>query len=101
MKFEEGIVADENPDGVLAQASQSRDFLSKARGYLADGDLHQAPEKGWGAAAHMAKAVALAQGWPYERHSQFHQVMNRARQRPAVRKPSVKTWRTWRSYWSR
>ena len=28
----------------------------------------------------MAKAVALAQGWPYERHSQFHQVMNQARQ---------------------
>ena len=28
----------------------------------------------------MAKAIALAQGWPYERHSQFHQLMNQARQ---------------------
>ena len=68
-----------NPDGVLAHASQAREFLNKARDYLAAGDLHQASEKGWGAAAHMAKAVALAQGWPYERHSQFHQVMNQAR----------------------
>ena len=42
-------------------------------------DLHQASEKGWGAAAHMAKAVALTQGWPYERHDQFHQVMNLTR----------------------
>ena len=41
-------------------------------------DLHQTSEKGWGAAAHMAKAVALAQGWEYERHSHFHRVMNQA-----------------------
>ena len=27
----------------------------------------------------MAKAVALVQGWPYERHGQFYQVMNQAR----------------------
>ena len=61
------MVVSENPDGVLAHPSQ-------ARGYLAAGDLHQASEKGWGAAAHMAKAAALAQGWPHERHSRFHQV---------------------------
>ena len=30
----------------------------------------------------MAKAVALAQGWPHERHSRFHQVMNQAGQLP-------------------
>ena len=28
----------------------------------------------------MAKAVALAQGWPHERHSRFHQVMNQSGQ---------------------
>ena len=28
----------------------------------------------------MVKAVALTQGMTYERHSHFHQVMNRARQ---------------------
>ena len=68
-----------NNDQVGSYATQGRDFLVKAREYLAAGDLHQASEKGWGAAAHMAKAVALTQGWPYERHSHFHQVMNRAR----------------------
>ena len=68
-----------NNDQVDSYAAQGRDFLGKAQEYLAAGDLHQASEKGWGAAAHMAKAVALTQGWPYERHSHFHQVMNRAR----------------------
>ena len=68
-----------NNDQVGGYASQARQFFGKAQEYLAAGDLHQASEKGWGAAAHMAKAVALTQGWPYERHDHFHQVMNRAR----------------------
>ena len=57
---------------------QSREFLRKARTYLADGDLHQASEKGWGAAAWMAKAVAEAQGWQYSRHDEFFTVMYQA-----------------------
>ncbi len=57
-------------------ASQSREFLRRSREYLAAGDLHQASEKGWGAAAHMAKAVAAANGWPYERHADFSTVLN-------------------------
>ncbi len=59
--------------------AQAHEFLEKAGQYLAGGDLHQASEKGWGAAAHMAKAVALVQGREYERHSHFHRVMNQAR----------------------
>ncbi len=58
--------------------SQAREFLEKARQYLAAGDLHQASEKGWGAAAHMAKAAAVAQGWRYETHPDFSHVMNQA-----------------------
>lgn len=58
--------------------AQAREFLDKGREYLAAGDLHQASEKGWGAAAHMAKAVAEAQGWEYERHPDFSSVMNQA-----------------------
>ena len=68
-----------NNDQAGSHASQAREFLGKAQEYLDSGDLSQASEKGWGAAAHMAKAVSLTQGWPYERHSHFHQVMNRAR----------------------
>ena len=69
---EPGIVAD--------YEEQAREFLRKAREYLASGDLHQASEKGWGAAAHMAKAVAAAQGWSYETHAEFSSVLNHARQ---------------------
>ena len=57
---------------------QSREFLAKARTYLADDDLHQASEKGWGAAAWMAKAVAEARGWQYRKHDEFFTVMYQA-----------------------
>ena len=57
---------------------QARVFLTKAHEYLADDDLHQASEKGWGAAAWMAKAVAEVQGWEYETHPQFPVVMYNA-----------------------
>ena len=69
----------ENTDNVNAHAAQAREFLGRALGYFGSDDLHQASEKGWGAAGHMAKAVALTQGWRYDRHSDFHQVMNQAR----------------------
>ena len=58
---------------------QAREFLVKSRQYLADDDLHQAAEKGWGATAWMAKAVAEAQGWQYKRHEEFADIVNRAR----------------------
>ena len=66
------------PETVADYRMQARDFLIKSREYLAAGDLHQASEKGWGAAAWMAKAVAEAQGWEYERHEQFSVVLNNA-----------------------
>ena len=57
---------------------QSREFLVKSRVYLEDGHLHQAAEKGWGAAAWMAKAAAEAQGWQYSRHDEFFNIMYQA-----------------------
>ena len=66
-------------DAVVADyREQSREFLAKSRNYLEDGDLHQAAEKGWGAAAWMAKAVAEARGWEYKRHDEFFSVMYQA-----------------------
>ena len=48
------------------QASER--FMAQARRELADGDLAQASEKGWGAAAQMLKAVAQQRGWEHNRH---------------------------------
>lgn len=57
--------------------STGRDFLAKARRYLAEGDLLQASEKGWGAAAQMVKCVAEARGWSHEGHRQLWSAVNR------------------------
>ena len=57
---------------------QAREFLAQSRECLAGGKLHKASEKAWGAAAHMAKAVAAAQGWEYVRHRDFSRVINEA-----------------------
>ena len=46
----------------------SQHLLSQARGELAQGDLRQASEKGWGAAALMLKTIAEQRGWEHERH---------------------------------
>ena len=57
---------------------QSRAFLERSRHYLAEDDLHQASEKGWGAAAWMTKAVAIARGWQYDKHEHFGEVLYQA-----------------------
>ena len=69
---------EQSSDAVVDYRQQSRTFLAKSRDYLAEGDLHQAAEKGWGAAAWMAKAVAEAQGWQYRKHEEFFTVMYQA-----------------------
>ncbi len=69
---------EQDSNAVADYRQQSRLFLAKAREYLAGDDLHQAAEKGWGAAAWMAKAVAEAQGWQYKRHDEFFTVMRQA-----------------------
>jgi Archaeal PaREP1/PaREP8 family len=50
-------------------AITSRVFLLAAQDLLAQDDLLQAPEKGWGAAAQMVKAVADQKGWQHNGHA--------------------------------
>ena len=69
-----------NHNEIAAYESQAREFLAKSRVFLTAGDLHQASENGWGAAAHMTKAVALDQGWQYTCHSEFHRITKQAKQ---------------------
>ncbi len=54
---------------------QSRIFLAQAYEELAKGDLPQASEKGWGAAAQMVKAVAQQRGWEHRGHRELHGVI--------------------------
>ena len=53
------------------------EFLAKAHTYLAEGDRLQASEKGWGATAHMVKAVAEDRGWRHASHRDLYQVIGR------------------------
>ena len=55
----------------LRYSELSSEYLSKARAYLADGDLTQASEKGWGAAAVAVKAVATTRGLNHSTHRQI------------------------------
>jgi hypothetical protein len=47
------------------------EFLRLSREYLARGNLLQASEKGWGAAAHAAMLIAYLRGWTYIEHGDF------------------------------
>lgn len=68
----------ETGDVVEDHSRRAGYFLQKSRQFLADGDFHQASEKGWGAAAHITKAVAAAHGWRYESHDEFDAVLDQA-----------------------
>ena len=46
----------------------SAEYLRKARTHLDEGDLPQASEKGWGAAAVLVKAAAEQRGWRHDSH---------------------------------
>ena len=59
------------------QASQR--FLAQAKQELAAGDLQQASEKGWGAAAQMLKAIAEQRSWEHGKHRHYHRIISRLR----------------------
>ena len=46
----------------------SRRLLEQAEREYRAGDVLQASEKGWGAAAHAVKAIAEERGWEHDRH---------------------------------
>ena len=53
----------------------SRQLLAQARTELAAGDLRQASEKGWGAAAQIVKAIADGRGWEHKAHRHIWQAV--------------------------
>ena len=48
--------------------AQAREYWSKWPAHLAEGDLCQAGEKGWGAVAQLTKAVATLRSWEHYDH---------------------------------
>lgn len=68
----------ESGDPVFDHRQRAGYFLQKGREFLTGGDLHQASEKGWGAAANIVKAVAATHGWRYESHDEFDAVLEQA-----------------------
>ena len=59
---------------ITTHREQSRIFLAQAYEELAKGDLPQASEKGWGAAAQMLKATAQQRGWRNSTHRDLYLV---------------------------
>ena len=52
-------------------------LLAQADDELAAGDVRQASEKGWGAAAQIVKAVAEQRGWPHQSHASLYRAIDR------------------------
>lgn len=52
-------------------------YQSRAQSYLAQNDLLQASEKGWGAAALRIKNVAERRRWRHREHSDLRRVVDR------------------------
>jgi hypothetical protein len=55
----------------------SRQLLQQGREELAIGDVRQASEKGWGAAAQMIKAIAEQRGWEHRNHAALFVAVSR------------------------
>lgn len=61
----------------LSYNTQADVFLNQARDELQKGDLRQAAEKGWGAAAQMVKAVAQKRQESHHHHAELLGVVSR------------------------
>ena len=57
--------------------SASRQLLAQGREELTAGDVRQASEKGWGAAAQMVKAIAEQRGWTHRSHAALYNAVSR------------------------
>lgn len=57
-------------------AAMSQEYMGRAEDYLRQGDLKQASEKSWGAAACALKSIAEQRGWQHQSHSLLHDIAN-------------------------
>ncbi len=57
-------------------AAMSHEYMARAEDYLRQGDLKQASEKSWGAAACALKSIAEQRGWHHQSHSLLFDISN-------------------------
>ena len=57
-------------------AAMSQEYMTRAEDYLRQGDLKQASEKSWGAAACALKSIAEQRGWHHQSHSLLFDISN-------------------------
>ncbi len=62
---------------VVKYRTAAETFIEQAYEELAVGDLRQASEKGWGAAAEIVKAVAEQREWDHKSHEDLYVVVDR------------------------
>ena len=71
--------ADAQGDSIMTTSedkysSMSREYMERAEDYLRQGDLKQASEKSWGAAACALKSIAEQRGWHHQSHSLLNDI---------------------------
>lgn len=64
-------------DTIAYHRERSHHFLALVDDELARGELEEASNKLWGAAAHAIKAVAESRGWEHHAHALLQQAMER------------------------
>ena len=64
-------------DTIAYHQERSRHFLDLVDGELARGELEEAGNNVWGAAAHGTTAVAERQGWEHHAHNLLEQAVDR------------------------
>ena len=64
-------------DTVAYHRERSRHFLNLVDDELERGELEEASNKVWGAAAHAIKAVAEQRGWPHYAHTLLEDAVKR------------------------
>ena len=64
-------------DTIAYHQERSRHFLDLVDDELARGELEEASNKVWGAAAHAIKAVAERRGWQHHAHSLLEEAIGR------------------------
>ena len=69
---------------------KAREYWAKWPAYLAEGDLCQAGEKGWGAIVQLAKALATHRGWQHFGHEEIRTIIRQIADESTGDEPAIR-----------